>query len=124
MLSYFIPEKSNIFLNENLYITTTIGFIIILPNLIWQVNNDFPVFQHLKELSQTQLVNVKRTYFLFEQLYFFPGSLLVIVFGLVAFFKFDTFRNYRVLFNTFIFTLAIFTYLKAKNYYSIGLYLL
>ncbi|NLM68221.1 MAG: glycosyltransferase family 39 protein, partial [Enterococcus sp.] len=122
ILSFLISEKRKIFLIRHLYIAAALGLIIFLPNLFWQVNSDFPVFQHLKELTQTQLVNVTRTDFLFEQLYFFPGSLLVIVIGLVAFFKFDAFRNYRVLFCTFIFTLVIFTYLKAKNYYSIGLY--
>lgn len=120
--SLILTSKRTIFSNKHLYFSAAIVLLIILPNIIWQFQNDFPVLKHLRELSQTQLVNVKRSDFLVEQLYFFPGSLLVIIIGLIAFFKYHAYEKYKVLFFTFIFTLLIFTYLKAKNYYSIGLY--
>lgn len=120
--SLLLTRKRTLFFNKHLYYSVAIGLLIILPNIIWQFQNDFPALEHLRVLSKTQLVNVKRTDFLAEQLYFFPGSLLVIVAGLIAVLKYEAYKKYRVLFFTFVFTLVIFTYLKAKNYYSIGLY--
>jgi hypothetical protein len=58
--------------------------LLITPNILWQYNNHFPVFHHLKELAETQLVNVSRLGFLKEQLYFFIGSLPVIIASLYA----------------------------------------
>ncbi|HAX17115.1 MAG TPA: glycosyl transferase [Actinobacteria bacterium] len=121
-LSLVVTRKRTIFINKHLFYSAAIALIIILPNIIWQFKNDWPVIHHLKELSETQLVNVKRSDFLAEQLFFFPGSILVIISALISFFIYDAFKNYRVLFFTFLFTLTIFTCLKAKNYYSIGLY--
>ena len=39
-----------------------------LPNLLWQAGNGWPVVTHMRELAETQLVNVERIGFLLEQL--------------------------------------------------------
>jgi hypothetical protein len=99
-----------------------LALLIISPNLIWQYQNGFPVFQHLKKLAETQLVNVDRLGFLKEQLLFFAGSLFVIVLAIISFFRYSPFLQFRFFFWSTIFTLAIFTWFKAKGYYAIGLY--
>jgi len=96
--------------------------LIIFPNLIWQYKNDFPVFHHMQELADSQLINVQRTTFLKNQLLFFTGSIFVIISGLYGLLFSKNFRKFNFLFWSFLFTLAIFTYLKAKDYYAIGLY--
>jgi len=111
-----------IFINRHFYFSAIIALLIILPNLLWQYNNDFPVFRHLKLLAESQLVNVKRIDFLTEQLVFFNGSLLVIFAAFISFFSYKTFFKYRVFFFMIVFTLGLFVFLRAKNYYSIGLY--
>lgn len=117
-----LTEHRSIFRNKQLYYALVLAFVLILPNLIWQFANGFPVFKHLDELARTQLVNVNRFDFLKEQLLFFMGSLFVIVAALVAFFIYPPFRKFRLIGFTFLFVLALFTYLKAKGYYAIGLY--
>jgi len=82
-----------IFRNKHFYFAIAISFIIILPNLIWQYTNNFPVFHHLTALSATQLVNVSRLDFLKDQLLFFTGSLFVIVFAFISFFSYPPFRT-------------------------------
>jgi hypothetical protein len=77
---------------------------------------------HLDELARTQLVNVNRLDFLKEQLLFFMGSLFVILSAFVAFFIYKPFRKYRIFGLSFLFTIGLFVYLKAKGYYAIGLY--
>jgi hypothetical protein len=98
------------------------ALLIVSPNLIWQYQNNFPVIHHLKQLTDTQLVNVDRLDFLKNQVLFFIGSFFVIVSGLIALVFYKPFKPYRPFFWSLIFTLAVFMYFKAKDYYAIGLY--
>ncbi|SFG66322.1 glycosyltransferase family 39 protein [Pedobacter insulae] len=111
-----------VFTNPKFYLALLIGIILISPNLIWQFQNDFPVFQHMKELSETQLVHVNRMDFVVDQVMFFLSSLLIIIAGFISLFAYKPFKPYRFLFWALSFTLAIFIYLKAKGYYALGLY--
>jgi len=120
--SVLLSEHRKIFAKKELYLSLLLGLILILPNLIWQFKNNFPVVQHLKELSNTQLVNVNRLDFLKSQIFFFVGSLFVIISALYALIFFKPFKNYKAFFGAIFFTLIVFLYFKAKDYYAIGLY--
>ncbi len=117
-----ITSQRKIFIRSKLYLAVILGLIIILPNLLWQYNNGFPVFYHLKELTETQLVNVNKLDFLKSQVLFFIGSTLVIVAALYALLFYKPFKPYRFFFWSLFFTLAVFMYFKAKDYYAIGIY--
>ncbi len=117
-----LTEERKIFAQSKLYIAFLLGLLLIAPNLLWQYNNNFPVVHHMKELAETQLVNVDRLEFLKSQVLFFAGSFFVIVSGLLALLLYKPFHKFRLFFWSIIFTLAVFMYLKAKDYYAIGLY--
>jgi hypothetical protein len=112
----------NVFRNKHLYFAAGLALLIILPNVIWQLQNDLPVVHHMKLLANTQLVNVNRLSFLREQLLFFAGGLFVLLAAFISFFVYPPFRKYQVFFYTLVFTLMAFVYFRAKNYYAIGLY--
>ena len=120
--SLLLSEHRKIFTNKHLYLALTAAIVLIMPNLIWQYQNDFPVITHLNTLSKTQLVNVDRFDFLKEQLMFFMGSLAVILAAFYSFFRYAPFKKYKFIFWTYLFVILIYTYLKAKSYYAIGLY--
>lgn len=120
--SILLTEQRRIFIKKELYFSLLIGLIIILPNLIWQFKNNFPVYHHLKELSDTQLANVNRLNFLKSQIFFFIGSLIVIVSAFYALLFYKPYKKYIAFLWTIFFTLTVFTYFKAKDYYAIGLY--
>lgn len=120
--SLLITEHRKVFLKPGLYFAILLGVVLVLPNLIWQYKNNFPVFHHLKELTETQLVNVNRLDFLKNQLLFFMGSLLVIFSSFYGFIFYKPFHKYRLFFFSIIFTLSVFIYFKAKDYYAIGIY--
>jgi hypothetical protein len=127
LVAGFIPallltEQRKIFFSKNLYVALGLAVLLISPNLVWQYQHHFPVVHHLKTLSATQLVNVNRLDFLKEQLLYFLGSLFILPAALISFFRFPEFKKYRAFFWALVFTLVIFTYLKAKGYYAIGLY--
>lgn len=120
--SLLVTEHRRIFLKPALYFAVLLGLILVSPNLVWQYNNNFPVFHHLKQLEQTQLVNLNRFDFLKNQLLFFIGSLIVIFSSLYALLFYKPFQKYRLFFFSIILTLTAFLYFKAKDYYAIGIY--
>ena len=117
-----LTSHRKIFVKKDLYFAMILGLFLVLPNLIWQYKNDFPVFQHLNELTNTQLVHVQKADFLKGQLLFYIGSLLVIISALYALLFYKSFEKYRTFFWSIIFTLIVFMYFRAKHYYAIGLY--
>ncbi len=117
-----ITDLRKVLLNKHFYFSLVLALIIVAPNLLWQYRNDFPVFNHLQTLSATQLVNVSRTEFLAQQVLFFIGSLFVLILAYISFFSYAPFRKYQFFFWTYLFTMGLFTYFKAKGYYSLGLY--
>ena len=117
-----LTEHRKLFLRKELYFAILLALLIISPNLYWQYQNNFPVFRHMKELADTQLVNMNRMDFIKEQLMFFAGSFFVIIAALLSFFTFPPFRSFRIIFWSFVFAFLVFVYLKAKGYYAIGLY--
>lgn len=117
-----LSKQRKILAGKELYFAFILGLILILPNLLWQYNNQFPVIHHMKELAETQLVNVDRIGFLKEQLLFFIGSFFVIIASLYALLFYKPFREYKFFFASILFTLIVFLYFKAKAYYAIGLY--
>ena len=117
-----ITQYRKMFIKRDLYFAMILGLILVLPNLIWQYNNNFPVFQHLNELTNTQLTHIDRFDFLKSQFFFFIGALFVIISALYALLFYKPFEKYKTFFWSIIFTLIVFTYFKAKHYYAMGVY--
>ncbi|KQO32745.1 glycosyl transferase [Flavobacterium sp. Leaf82] len=117
-----LSGQRKILVEKKLYIALILGLLLIMPNILWQFNNHFPIVHHMKVLSETQLVNVDRAGFLKEQILFFIGSLFVILSALYALLFYKPFEKYKLFFASLIFTLVVFMYFKAKAYYAIGLY--
>ncbi len=117
-----LTEHRKILGNKQFYFALLLTLLLISPNLVWQYQNNFPVVHHMKELADTQLVNVHRSDFMKEQMLFFIGSVFTLLAAFIAFVIYRPFKQYRVFGFAYIFTLLIFLYLKAKPYYAIGLY--
>jgi hypothetical protein len=117
-----LTKYRKVFIKKDLYFAMILSLALALPNLIWQYKNNFPVFQHISELTNTQLVNMDRLDFLKSQIFFFIGALFVILSSLYALLFYKPFEKYKTFFWIIIFTLTVFTYFKAKPYYAMGLY--
>ncbi|HAH24095.1 MAG TPA: glycosyl transferase [Prolixibacteraceae bacterium] len=107
---------------STLYKALLLAFILILPNLIWQFDHGLPVIQHMKALKLNQLDHNSSIGFLKGQIMFFFGSLPISIAALWAFIFYKPFKPYRLIGICFVFSMALFSYLKAKDYYAIGLY--
>jgi hypothetical protein len=117
VIALLLTRNFQIFKKKALYLGVLAGFIIFLPNLIWQISNHLPVINHMKELNETQLENVNRVSFLIEQLLSpFTGTLIIIP-GLV----YLLWNNkYRFLGITALLVIFILFILKGKSYYTQG----
>lgn len=117
-----ITGQHRILFKRDFYIAISIAMVLVLPNLLWQYSHDFPVIRHMKELSRTQLVNVRVSDYLTDQVLYFAGTIYVLIAGLISLVIYKPFKPYRFVFFSFLFTTLLFLYFRAKSYYAIGLY--
>ncbi|HSB93603.1 MAG TPA: glycosyltransferase family 39 protein, partial [Flavitalea sp.] len=115
------PERQ-LFWRRQTLLSILIGVVIILPNIAWQVQHGWPVIHHMKELTDTQLVNVNRGDFLKEQLLFFLGCCWIFFFTAYGLARNPELKPFRWIGYSYMVTLSLFLYLQAKGYYAIGLY--
>ncbi len=98
------------------------GFLIFLPNIIWQAAKGFPVFHHMNELYNTQLVHMGYLLFLTEQLLMpFAASLLTIA-GLIFLLFSGKMKKFRFLGFVAIFFISALMLLKGKSYYTLAIF--
>ena len=68
-----ISPQRKILVNKQFFTGLGLALLLVLPNLLWQFQNHFPTVSQLKELAETQLVNVNRFNFLKD-----PGLILLL----------------------------------------------
>ncbi len=117
-----ITPNRKIFADKHLYLSILLALLIISPNVIWQINHHFPVLTHMKLLQATQLVHVNRIDFFIGQFLFFISSIFILLAGILSLIFYKDFRKYSWIILTYIITLIVFSYFKAKDYYALGLY--
>jgi len=117
-----LTPQRKLFLKKELYLAALLGLMLILPNLIWQYQNNFPVLHHMNQLARLQLVHVDRFDFLKNQVLFFIGSVPIILLALYGLHFYKPFEQYKAFGWSLFFTLLVFLWFRAKDYYAIGLY--
>lgn len=117
-----LTPQRKIFREKALWKAALLALILVLPNLIWQVTKDFPVIDHMRVLKQHQLDNNSVVGFLVGQVRIQAGFLPVTIAALIGIFSFKPFIRYRFAGIAFIVALAVFAILKAKDYYTLGIY--
>lgn len=97
-----------------------IALTLALPNLVWQAVNHLPVINHMRELNETQLVNVSRFNFLADQLTMVWPATLFMIPGLIVLLFGKRFKEYRILGYSVLLVILILMLLKGKAYYTAG----
>jgi hypothetical protein len=117
----FTPYR-DVFRKRGFWTGMAAGFLIFLPNLIWQASKGFPVFNHMSELYDTQLVHMNIPLFLTEQLLMpFAGSVLTIA-GLIFLLTNKQALKFRFLGLIAVFVIVALLILKGKSYYTLGIF--
>jgi hypothetical protein len=99
-------------------IALLVFIILILPNLLWQISNDFPVLHHMSELYETQLdkqSSVKE--FISLVLFLNPFTLIIWLSALLIVPFNPRYKAYRLPVFTLLFSFLFLMLLKGKSYY-------
>lgn len=117
-----LTRQRSIFLNKHLYFSLGLAFILVVPNLIWQYQNHFPVIYHMHELTSTQLQYVPPSSFLIDQLLMFLPCCFIWVAGFFYLLLNPKGRPFIFLCWAFLGVIFILLWFHGKNYYALGLY--
>lgn len=116
------PTYRKAFQSKWLYLGALTALVIWLPNLVWQMVNDFPELTHLQELSESQLVNVSVFDFLLSQLLMQGLNCWIVLLGLGYLLFSPKMKSYRILAWIYLTIMLILLLLSGKDYYSLGAY--
>jgi len=122
LMAMMFSRHRRLLWNKYLPITLAGGLLIILPNLLWQYQHNWPVISHMGELQETQLGNVLLKDFLFAQLFMHLPALPVWLGGLIFLIFNRKHRDFRVFAWAFAITLLLIILLGGKFYYTIAAY--
>ncbi|MFO7671442.1 MAG: glycosyltransferase family 39 protein [Bacteroidales bacterium] len=103
-------------------VTLAGGLLLILPNLLWQYQHNWPVISHMNQLQESQLGNVLIKDFLSAQIFMHLPALPVWMGGLIWLLFNRKHRDFRVFAWAFLLTLLLIILLRGKFYYTIAAY--
>lgn len=105
--------------NRHFYYAFGLGFLLFLPNLVWQISHGFPVVYHMKTLQHNQLQYLSPWTFLTDQLLYHIATIFTWVTGLIWAART---KQYRFIAWAFLLTLVLLLLGHGKSYYSQGAY--
>lgn len=114
-------DKGSSFKDKWLYAGAVIAGLILLPNIIWQYQHDFPILLHYQKLKEDQLSEISPAAFGLDQLKL-PFTLIVSIIGAVAFFRNPKLKPYKTLSVAVLFIFVTMWLLQSKSYYFFAAY--
>ena len=122
VIGLLLTEQRKILFNRHFWYASLIGFILFLPNLIWQIRHGLPVVHHMELLNKYQLQYVDRTGFLKDQLLMNLATVYIWGAGLLSLLWNKKLRSYQFIGFAYLSVLIILMVLHGKNYYALGAY--
>jgi len=112
----------NIFSQRQFRIGMLAGFLIFLPNLVWQIVNGFPALNHPGELEQIRPVNTDRAAFLAEQLIITGMASILTLAGLIHLFTSRYAWQYRFPGTVSLVVILLLMIFRGKTFNALGVY--
>lgn len=122
LIAILLTNQRNLLKSKYFFAGGLLGIVIILPNLIWQFNHNWPLINHMKELQKYQLVNVTIIGFIIDQFIMNLPGLVIWMTGLITFLFFKSEKKFRVLAYLYLLTVLLILLFRGKPYYTLGLY--
>jgi len=120
-IGLFFYKKGSLFKTKWLYASALISLLIFLPNIIWQIQNDYPLLRHLQALNENQLGETNPMAFGLDQLSF-PLTLIISLIGLFAFLIGGNLKKYRSIGIAVLVIFCAMWALNSKAYYVFAIY--
>ncbi len=122
IIAFILSPHRKWFKTKYPYLALGLAFLIALPNLFWQYQHNFPVMEHMRELSETQLVNIEIFGFIFAQFINHWSAILVWLPGLIFLLFSPKFITFRFIGIAFVVLQLLILTLGGKAYYTLGAY--
>jgi hypothetical protein len=124
VIGLILTDQRRFLFNKWIWIGAAAAFLIFLPNLTWNVANDFPFVQLMRNIKAEgrDVVLSPWQYFVQQILLIHPLTAPIWITGVVSLLFAARFRQYRFLGWTYCVALATFILLKGKNYYLAPIY--
>ena len=116
-------NKGTSYRKSKLWLGIGISLLIALPNIIWQYQHDWPAWQHVTNLYESQLSEYTRGGFLVEQfLAMNPMTFPVWFGGLIALFFYKPLQKYRAIGIAALWSIVVLFLANSKPYYLFSVY--
>jgi hypothetical protein len=124
MIGLVLTAQRRFLFNKWIWIGGAVAFLIFLPNLLWNVANDFPFVQLMRNIKAEgrDIVLSPWQYIAQQILLIHPVSVYVWTTGALSLLFARRFRQYRFLGWAYCVALTTFIVLKGKNYYLAPIY--
>ena len=122
LIAILMTPNRRLILSKYFLYGIVIGFLIILPNVIWQHQNSWPVLYHMEMLREYHLVNVKMSDFFIAQLIMNLPIVFIWLTGLIYILFYPDLYKFRIIGYTFLAVILLMILTQGKSYYTIGLY--
>ncbi|MEO9476288.1 MAG: glycosyltransferase family 39 protein [Cyclobacteriaceae bacterium] len=121
-LGLLLTKDKKLYLSKHFIIGLGLGLMIALPNLVWQYNHNWPVFSHMEELRERQLVHVGTMDFIAGQIMMNLQGILLWLPAVVVLLFFKKERQFRVFGLSYLFVILLLILGSGKAYYALGIY--
>ena len=118
-ISIILSKHRKMLQNFSFWKAVALGIVLIIPNIFWQWNHNWPLIHHMQELNETQLKYINKTDFLKEQLLMLFPVAFVWIGGLIWLLKNV---QYRIIAFIYIGIIALLMIGSGKAYYALGAY--
>ncbi|HEV7349813.1 glycosyltransferase family 39 protein [Telluribacter sp.] len=117
--AFLLSPRRRLLHTIHFYGALLLGFVLVLPNIIWQFTHDLPVVTHMEALNGTQLTHVDRVEFLLEQILMPFAAVVLVVPGLVYLLRT---RQHRIVAMTPLLVVGVLFSIQGKSYYTAGIF--
>lgn len=119
LLAVLASSYRKLYLHKHFWLAFLMGVTLIVPNIIWQWNHNWPLVHHMGELRDTQLKYINKVDFIKDQLLMLLPYLPVWIWGLIWLLRHKT---YSLLAYIYIIFIGLLMFGSGKGYYALGAY--
>lgn len=122
IISLLISQHRQLFLSKYFFLALIGGIILILPNLLWQMEHNWPVLRHMAELQRTQLVHVRFSDFISLQFLMNMQALPLWLSAVLLLLFHKNEKQYRLFGTIFLAVMIVLILGRGKPYYTLGVF--
>jgi hypothetical protein len=119
VIGLLLTEQRRFLVTKWFWMGGAAAFLIFLPNLLWNMANDWPFVQLMRAIKAEgrDVALSPWQYFMQQNLLLHPFNAILWITGVIALLVAARFRPYRFLGWAYLIAFTVFVVLKGKNYY-------